>query len=293
VSASQSCSDSIGAWGIAGDTWDLSHNANGKYTGVIGLSATGAIAAIGHYPHCSGQQYAIIGGSRNGTTVAVSGVQLGTVTGGQPNPDCPANVSASVTMAQSGCDHGAAIVSLDGSGISQQWTSTCFKPTGEVTAFDYWDTPDSNPIQGIFHATMQPTTFNFGGRYIKETFPAADNPNPDGCYFAGSRKGRYIPTEAPGHYEDSSSGNRYEDDIGFDGDGPGTQGYDVIYYYRSVGKAPCSFRANQRMTVDCQSGPTTFGTLNHIVMTIGDAARSVSRSGVPSGEKVYGRRKRH
>jgi hypothetical protein len=174
VSASQACADAIGDWGVAGDSWDLSRNAGGSFTGEIGLSSTGAIAAIGGYPKCMGEQYQIVTGSRNGGTVAVSAIQLGVAAyGGQPDPNCPVNVSASVTQRQPGCDHGSAIVSLDGNGISQEWTSQCVVPQSEATSWDSWDDLHGNPMKSVFKAKLQLNSFNFGGRTVSETFPAA------------------------------------------------------------------------------------------------------------------------
>jgi len=292
VSASQSCSDVTGTWGIAGDSWDLSHDANGKFAGIIGLVPGGTLAAIGKYPKCMGGQYAIIGGSRNGATVGVSGVQLGTVTGGQPNPDCPTNVSASLTMAQPGCDHGAAIATLDGRGISQQWRSQCKVPTspiGEVTTPDGWDTANNNPIKAVFKATVQPTSFNFGGRFVQEDFPADAQPaKTDTCWYPNNgHYNPYTPAPKPGHYVDSDAGNRYEDDIGFDGAGNDSFGYQLIVFYRSSGTIPCSFLATQKMTMDCAQNdplPVVVFQTNPLVLTISDANWSVSRNGVPQSE---------
>jgi hypothetical protein len=292
VQASQSCSDSTGAWGIGGDSWNLSHNANGTYAGTIGLSTTGAIGAIGKYPKCMGQQYSIVGGSRNGANVGVSGVQLGTVTGGQPNPDCPTNVSASVTMRQPGCDHGSAIVSLDGSGIAQEWTSQCFTPTlpYETIRWDSWDDLHSNPMKSVFKATLQPTSFNFGGRTVTETFPADVQPaDADSCWFpTNGRYLKYVPQQADPVLLDSSVNNVYRDAIGPDGDRIGDEGYDLVEFYRSRGRAPCAFKATQKMTIDCHTSSPVYKT-NALILSLGDATFNDSRDGVaPTTPRTYG-----
>jgi hypothetical protein len=271
----QACADASGTW-LDADAWlwTLGQDPNGTITGLHGQAAGGTCT--------QGQQYVITSGSYTGDgNFNVTATQTGVAAGGGSVAGCPVHKNISGTIEKPGCDHAQVHWGNDGvTGGNQLWTQSCLIPPTETTTFEDWDLVDSEPTEALFNATLASPLqkpFNYGGRTVTETFPQGGT---DTCYFAA--QGKYLPwtpVAAPPHVISGNGHNVYGDRIGAPGD--------VVEFYRSHNRAPCSFKTAQKITVDCRNGPQVYIT-NPLEIDIADATVTVTRVAGDPHQKVWG-----
>jgi hypothetical protein len=141
----------------------------------------------------------------------------------------------------------------------------CPKPNSETTVGIGWDTND--PTLYKYEQTLSATGVSFVGRTVTEQDPGGGGP--DTCHFTNAA------WDAFDHVNGSSwtviSGNKWHYD--FVGYHSGT-----VSYYRNQGRAPCGTTFQQRMVINCSSGPIQYA-LNTLSADISSTTVSSSRAG--------------
>jgi hypothetical protein len=249
-------------------TFILNQSASGVITGT--LTTTGGTANL-----CPNN------GNYNGAThtYTVTGTFLGngkfSLQAQTPDTQsCSATVSITGALSGLGCQNSTNSWSdSDSYSGNSTWYRICYAPSGETTpAFTSWGGADgTQPTIANFHQNLLPTSYNWGGRFVNETFPQG---GVDSCYFQGSS----IPEQntRPGLAVPINSGLGYYDAVGAT--------TNTVNYYRQHGKAPCSFQYQQQMTIDCQ--PQNYPYIaNPLFIGIGLTTVTDSRNDVDMSEK--------
>jgi hypothetical protein len=149
---------------------------------------------------------------------------------------------------------------------------SCVMPSGtpaETTAqVGSWDSGGGAP----WNQTLQPTTFNFGGRYVTEESPGDGT---DSCHFALSTYDPFVHISFFIWNVNASSlwGSDY---VGY------TE--DMVHYYRTNGTVPCGARFQQKMYIDCSDAPAS---RTYITNDLGSDITSTSVSSIRAGSTVY------
>jgi hypothetical protein len=132
-------------------------------------------------------------------------------------------------------------------------TKPCDLPTGETTAGVGWNATEWGA--GAWNQTLQPTSFNFGGRNVTEQDPGGGGP--DSCWFSGSSYDPFISIGAPPSFDPSYTWLVTPDNVW----GTDWVGYiaAAITYYQAdpLESLPCSTSFPQQMVIDCSDSPTT------------------------------------
>jgi hypothetical protein len=125
--------------------------------------------------------------------------------------------------------------------------SQCRTPAGETTSPVGWDSND--PTVHKWDQTLAPTGTSFVGRTVLEQDPGGGGP--DTCHFSGSS---FPPATSisSGNWTVSSGNHWGSDYVGWHSG--------AVTYYRAQGRAPCSTTFQQRMVIDCSTGPITYIT---------------------------------
>jgi hypothetical protein len=163
-------------------------------------------------------------------------------------------------------------VNLDGNGSgSVSMSKTCAVATGEITAFDRWDT---DPTLGRWKQTLTSSEgLNFSGQTVQESNAGSGI---DGCWFKGSA---FAPFNTiTGSTWTVNADNTWGDDF------VGWLSTAVIYY-RAHGRAPCGTSFLQQMTMKCTDGSflkygpinTLKGSMTGTTVTSGRAGGTATR----------------
>jgi hypothetical protein len=158
------------------------------------------------------------------------------------NAGCAGTLTTTGTVTAPGCNNASGTWNNDrGLSGTFQWVNACQIPNGEsVPVFQTWGTvpPDTFPV-AFFDQQPLPTTYNWGGRTVTETFPTNGN---DSCWFQGSLIGKG-GINHPSLTYNLPSNKGYTDKLGL-----GTQNAN---YYRQHGRTPCGTTLYQTMVMDC------------------------------------------
>jgi|HubBroStandDraft_2_1064218.scaffolds.fasta_scaffold06923_7 hypothetical protein len=157
----------------------------------------------------------------------------------------------------------------------QEMTAACTLPSGspsETTVSTlFWDTSGG----AAWNQTLQPTTFNFGGRSVSEA-TAVDGT--DNCYFPLSNFAPldHVTSPLPFTWNVDASNVWGSDYVGYS--------EAAVDYYRSNSRVPCGTRFQQTMSIDCHDSPTTRA---YITNDLGSDITSTSVSSIRAGSTVY------
>jgi hypothetical protein len=186
-------------------------------------------------------------------------------------------ISYSGTLHKPGCATATLSWTTSGASGTQTMSRPSYLPAGETTPqFQQW-----TDTYALYHQSLLPTNYNYGGRTIAESFPTAGT---DTCWFPNSA----YPYQAVGvAYPSITFGNSapsgYSDSIGV--------GADRINYYRQHNRAPCGYTWYQRMSIDVLgNGGTTQYTgyiTNTLYVGIGKTSITVNRAG-GSAYQIWG-----
>jgi hypothetical protein len=158
----------------------------------------------------------------------------------------------------------------------QTLATSCLIPTGEISTPQGWST--SIPTAGQFSVVVTNTnvlTWNFGGRTVTETTPS---PGSDMCWFSGSAIAPFNQVTGSSWGVNENGNNSYDglDQIG--------QSVKAVYYYREMGRTPCTTTFPQQMTIDCSSQNAPYGNPNTITYTITPTTITSSRAAASETE---------
>jgi hypothetical protein len=151
-------------------------------------------------------------------------------------------------------------------------TEPCDMPSGtpaETTVqVGPWDSGSGAP----WNQTLQPTTFNFGGRYVTEESPGDGT---DSCWFSLSIYDPFVHVSGGTWNVDASSvwGSDY---VGYS--------EDMVHYYRTNGVVPCGARFQQEMYIGCSDSPPS---RTYITNDLGSDITSTSVSSIRAGSTAY------
>lgn len=153
-------------------------------------------------------------------------------------------------------------------------------PTGETAPVGY-GSEVNHPAVLIFWQNLAPTTYDFQGRTVNESFPNGFASNCAGAspvpYIAGDVYPLVNGSANNGTPVDGIT-TGYADYIGL----PDTDDLDTI---RRIGDAPCTISATQVMTIDTSSGTNQYQT-NGVSYTIGQTTITAVRNGVAQTKPV-------
>jgi hypothetical protein len=239
--ASPSCATAQGSWtdetgsGNGSGTWGLTVDDRGNISGIHRYSNPGTI--------CPGGDWGVQGQMRSNGQFELTATWNSLFT--RP-AGCAEKMSRKGTLQQPGCNVANGSWTNSG-GVSGTFkmSHSCDVPngSGETTpAFRFWSDGGSGTT-AYFEQSLLPTNFNYGGRFIYETFNNAENV--DTCYWEGSR---YLPVSKPNGepmYRPSEVPANYQDKVGMSPE--------IIIYFRNNGRAPCGYALKQRMKIDCDA----------------------------------------
>jgi hypothetical protein len=159
---------------------------------------------------------------------------------------CALTITRSGSIAQPGCNAASGNWTNSG-GASGTFSMShgCDRPSGDgetTPVFESWNDGGAGTI-AKFTQSLLPTNFNYGGRYIYETFLPSETV--DTCEFQGSIYGHAFRQNGEPMYRPSEVPSSYEDRIGME---PG-----LVIYFRNHGRAPCGYAFKQRMKIDCDT----------------------------------------
>jgi len=142
--------------------------------------------------------------------------------------------------------------------------------TDDTEFFLGWGTVQEAGL-AIFGIDINPTTYNFSGRQITESFPSG---GADGCWFPGSKIPEWSPTGATAYVTLDPNNNNgiisgYGDHVGF-------TSTTTLDYYRQRGQAPCSMTTQQDISIDTYTASEQYQE-NSMVLTIGTNTVTIQR----------------
>jgi hypothetical protein len=141
----------------------------------------------------------------------------------------------------------------------------CTKPSSESTSGVGWDTLD--PTLYKYEQTLSATGVSLVGRTVTEQDPGGGGP--DTCHFTNSAWDPF--DRVNGDSWPVISGNKWRYDfVGYHSG--------AVSYYRNQGRAPCGTTFQQRMVIDCSTGP-----IQYIVNTLSAAITSTTVSSTRAG----------
>lgn len=234
ANAQYACASAHGLWSSGYASWDLTQGSGGAVWGeLLSNKPTG--------PCPGARRWGVTGTLINGQldlTAAYSGPLPRPVgcahtiwyTAALQKPGCN---TASVTWSNSGGDSGAIT-----------WGAACKVPTSETSpTFVTWFPAGGDITTAGFEQFLIPTSFNFGGRTLSETFLTDGE---DSCHFTGSS----VPLTRRGIPDAinliPASPTKYADIVGM--------WAERVTYYRSRNRAPCHYMFDQTLSLDCQAG---------------------------------------
>lgn len=141
-------------------------------------------------------------------------------------------------------------------------------PASETEFFDSWYV--NYPALALFDIDINPTSYNFSGRQVTETFP---NGGTDGCWYSGSARPEWTPSGVTAYVTINPNGNGiisgYADKVGVN---------DITWvdYYRRHGRAPCALTTQQMISIDTYSGSEQFQE-NDMEIAVGTNTLTVQR----------------
>lgn len=190
-----------------------------------------------------------------------------------PPPDevCAANFTYSGYLFKPGCQR-AAGTWLNSAGLTGQWSMThsCRVPTTETTQSDGWL---SGGVTHRFKMTLQPTSYNFGGRTVSES---SNGDGIDTCYRSGDNT--IEQTDVRFFDAEVNASSQYADVLGWSAD--------AIRYYRQRGRAPCQFSVTQFLSIGCEQASPVYKA-HEVAMGIKPFHVWVSRDGVNPGDRYW------
>jgi hypothetical protein len=157
---------------------------------------------------------------------------------------------------------------------AEDLTKPCDMPSGtpnETTAStEYWDPGTTGGA--AWNQTLQPTTFNFGGRYVTEESPGDGT---DSCHFPLSTHDPLVRVTGGIWNVDATSvwGSDY---VGYN--------EDAVHYYRANGATPCGARFQQKMYIGCSDSPYS---RTYITNDLGSDITNTWVSSIRAGSTVY------
>lgn len=262
--------------------WNVTYSPGGTWTFALSQDADGNITGTGTTVSSgckSGTQGTIEGTSTGNGTFSVT-LKTQNCTSGNTDDTTVSNI----TVSGSGCANGTGTYTdtfLNDLGETQTSTGTVALSDGDGVQAEAETTPTflyyevNSPAVGVFAQNIEPTTYDFQGRKITETFPPA---------FQTTCKRTALPapvgvTIYPLVNSPSTNGlngdgitTGYGDQVGLD-----TQLLDLI---RQNGDAPCQIWTQQTMSIDTAGGSSVYQT-NTIAMNIGFSTYSVERGNPP------------
>jgi hypothetical protein len=141
----------------------------------------------------------------------------------------------------------------------------CTKPSSETTSGVGWDNLD--PTLYKYEQTLSASGVSFVGRTVTEQDPGGGGP--DTCHFTNSAWDPF--DKVNGSSWTVMSGNKWRYDfVGYHSG--------AVSYYRNQGRAPCGTTFQQRMVIDCSTGP-----LQYVVNTLSAAITSTTVSSTRAG----------
>lgn len=278
--AAQPACDSVATPGTL--LWNITYSPGGTWTFALSQDADGNIHGTGT---------SVNSGCKTGSQSTIEGQKTGSGTfsltsseDGCNSSDTHESIASDITLSGPGCAGGTGTFTdtyLNNLGETQTYTGTVslsdgsgVQAQGETTpAFTGYEV--NNPAIGDFWQNIVPTTYDFQGRAVTETFPPAFNttckrtalPPPVGVTI-------YPLVNSPSTNGEDGDGitTGYRDRVGLD-----TQLLDII---RQNGDAPCQIWTQQTMLIDTSSGSTTY-QINTLAMNIGFSTYSVERGNPP------------
>jgi hypothetical protein len=270
--AGPACADASGTYtDTLGEFIQLSQDSGGNITG--GFASSGGNTC----PPAQAPRYNLQGSYTGDGNFTVVGTATTQVSG------CPTTITFKGSISGGGCDDVSISFTNNLGGIGfGAWTEACQVPPNETTTWKGW--APGQPTVGAFRGTMNPMSFNFGGRTWQETFPQGGF---DSCWFNNTGG---IPFFSPQASSPSTlaatDNNSYEDDVG-DANGNKNLPSNTIAYYRRAGRAPCSYGGVQSMIIACDTYSSVYQK-NTLSINIGTTTYSVSRGAVSSPVIVIG-----
>jgi hypothetical protein len=148
----------------------------------------------------------------------------------------------------------------------------CFIPTTETTAFQGWDTAESQPTVGLWEQTVSDTNGDsFSGATVQEVDAGG---GVDTCYFYDPN----LPNNAPmtsitgGSWTNGDNNTWGPDKVGYTAAG--------VAYYRANKKVPCGFTVYQQMQIQCADGNWyNYGNVNTLQGNITATTVTSKRAG--------------
>lgn len=265
--------------------WNVTYSPGGTWTWVLSQDADGTLQGTGT---------SVSSGCTTGSTSTLSGTANGDGTFSVASYESTCNsqvtddtITSTITLSGPGCAKATGTISetytndlgetQTGSGTVTLTDGNGVLSTGETTPIFFYYLP-SLPADAYFWQEIAPTSYDFQGRAVAESFP--NGITADSCNKPGSPIITPHPetTIYPLVTSDDTTGGQlagdgimtgYGDDDGLD--------VSVVDAIRGVaGDTPCAIATQQNMTIDTATGSDQY-QVNNIVFEIGFSTYAVQR----------------
>lgn len=153
----------------------------------------------------------------------------------------------------------------------------CDLPTSETTAFNGWDTADSDPTVGMWEQTIKgPTGINFSGETIQEFNVGV---GVDTCWWSGSQYDPWTTLSFAQPWTVNPNNTWGADYVGW---------FPLyVAYYRTQKRAPCGATLKQQMAMLCSNDSTyhNYGPVNSLGGSFTTTTVTSTRAGSAETEK--------